>query len=67
MMMKGPFRELIPVGEQTVKLRLPDDFRPGKIRLLEAGRTPRLSRLPGRLSVSVPSILDHEVIAIDTA
>ncbi len=28
MMMKGPFRELIPVGEQRVIVRLPEERRP---------------------------------------
>lgn len=65
MMMKGPFRELIPVGEQKVGLRLPAGFKAGKVRLLAAGKEPRVTRSEGHLTVTVPSILDHEVIAID--
>ena len=38
MMMKGPFRELIPVGEQRVVVRLPDGAVAGKVHLLVAGR-----------------------------
>jgi hypothetical protein len=67
MMMKGPFRELISVGPQQVRVRLPANFRPGKVRLLASGHVPRVTRARGEIAVTVPSILDHEVIAIDAA
>jgi hypothetical protein len=65
MMMKGPFRELLPVGEQKVRLRLPEGKKARRVQLLVAGReTP--SRLSGRwLETTVPSVLDHEVVAVD--
>ena len=44
MMMKGPFRELIPIGEQRVRLRLPDGLSARAVRLLVAGKTPEYSR-----------------------
>jgi hypothetical protein len=65
MMMKGPVREFIPVGEQKVRLRIPEDLRPRKVRLLAAAKNPRIQRAGQELTVIVPSILDHEVIAID--
>jgi len=65
MMMKGPVRELISVGEQKVRVRLPDGTRARKVRLLAAGKSPRVERAGQYLSVRVPSILDHEVVAID--
>jgi hypothetical protein len=65
MLMKGPFRELLPVGEQQVKVRLPDGRRPGKVQLLVAGTTPRTTESDGWLTVTVPSVLDHEVVAVD--
>ena len=65
MAMKGPFRELIPVGEQIVKVRLPEDRALGKIKLLAADKTPRVNRSGRELTIVVPSILDHEVVAID--
>ena len=37
MMMKGPVRELIPVGEQHVRVRLPEGTRAKAVRLLVAG------------------------------
>ena len=36
MMMKGPVRELIPVGEQQVRLQLPEGVQPKQVRLLAA-------------------------------
>lgn len=65
MMMKGPIREFIPVGAQKVQLRLPDGARVRKVQLLAGGKTPRWQREDQRVSVTVPSVLDHEVVAID--
>jgi len=65
MMMKGPFRELIPVGEQRVRVTLPPGRRAGKVQLLAAGREVRARAVGGGLEVTVPSVLDHEVVAVD--
>jgi hypothetical protein len=65
MMMKGPFRELIPLASQEVKVRLPQGKKPGRVQLLVSEQVPRASEAAGVLTVWVPSILDHEVVAID--
>ncbi len=65
MMMKGPFRELIPVGEQQVRVRLPEGTRAARVQLLVSGQAPRVEQSAGHLTLTVPSILDHEVVAID--
>ncbi len=65
MMMKGPLRETIPVGPLTVQIRLPQGARPAKIQLLTAGSTPRATTSGGVITVTVPSVELHEVIAID--
>ncbi len=65
MLMKGPVRELIPVGEQTVRLRLPKGRRAARAHLLAAGITPAVQVEPEAITVRVPSILDHEVVAVD--
>jgi hypothetical protein len=65
MMMKGPFRELIPVGEQRVVVRLPEGQKARKVQLLVAGREMAVEQVDSRLTVAVPSIRDHEVVAID--
>jgi hypothetical protein len=67
MMMKGPIRELIPVGEQEVRVRLPEGTKAEAVRLLAAGRPAKAVRVGTSLAVTVPSVLDHEVVAIDLA
>jgi len=65
MMMKGPIREFIPLGEQRVRVRLAQGMRPKQVHLLAAGKTIRASRDGDFLSLTVPSILDHEIVAVD--
>jgi hypothetical protein len=65
MMMKGPVRELIPVGAQEVRVRLPQGAQVQRVRLLAAGLSRPVRLSEGVLSVHVPGILDHEVIAVD--
>jgi len=65
MMMKGPFRELIPLASQQVKVRLPQGRKAKKVHLLNSGESPHTNEAAGVLTVWVPSILDHEIIAID--
>ncbi len=64
MMMKGPFRELIPVGEQKVQVRIPRNTKIEKVRLLVSGKIPNYKNKDGVVSLTVPSILDHEVVAL---
>lgn len=65
MMMKGPLRETLPVGPLTVRIRMPSGDRPRAIRLLTHGSAPRAATTGGVLTVTVPSVEVHEVIAID--
>jgi len=65
MMMKGPIREPLLVGEQHVRVKLPEGTAPRGVKFLVSGR-PVASRQTGAwLEVTVPSILEHEVIAVD--
>jgi hypothetical protein len=65
MMMKGPFREFFPVGPLGVRVRLPEGTRARRVQLLTAGVAPHVKESGGMLSVSVPSVELHEVVAID--
>ncbi len=65
MMMKGPVRELIPVGEQRVRLRVPGGLRAKAVHLLVAGATPAFQRRGEWLELRVPGIRAHEVVAVD--
>jgi len=65
MTMKGPYREFVPVGPITVKLRVPEGVRPRRVHLLVAETVPRTEEAAGALTVTVPSVSDHEVVAMD--
>src|SRR6266566_7636938 len=65
MMMKGPFREIYPIANQEVKVRLPQGKKARKTQLLVAGGSPRTREAAGYLTLTVPSIDVHEVVAID--
>ena len=65
MMMKGPVRELIPVGEQRVRVLLPDGSKAGRVRLLVSGAAPAFRQSGRWLEVTVPSVLAHEVVGVD--
>src|SRR5262245_1729577 len=65
MMMKGPLREAIPMGPFTVRVRLANGRRPSRASLLTAGTTPPTQIENGVLTVTVPSVAVHEVIALD--
>jgi Hypothetical glycosyl hydrolase 6/Beta-galactosidase trimerisation domain len=58
MMMKGPVRELIPVGPHEI--RLPAGVRPKRVQLLVSGATVAAGPV-----VRVQRIVEHEVIAVD--
>ena len=65
MMMKGPIRELVPVGAQRVRVRAARPVR--AVRLLVAGTAPEFRMRGGAVEFTVPSVLDHEVAAIETS
>jgi len=65
MMMKGPLREFLPVPAQRVAIRLPEGQKSRGVKLLVSGQTPRAQESNGQIRLTIPSILDHEVVAID--
>ncbi len=65
MMMKGPCRELIPIGEQSVRVRIPRNATLKKVQLLASNKTPDYEIKDEVVSLTVPTILDHEVVALD--
>ena len=65
MTMKGPYREIVPVGPFTIELELPDTAHIRGVRLLEADRALDTRRDGTRLTVTVPSVALHEIVAIE--
>lgn len=67
MMMKGPIREIIPIGAQRVTVQIPHDRRLTRAHLLVAHK-PIPYRLRNRtVELDVPNVALHEVVALDFA
>jgi hypothetical protein len=65
MMMKGPLREIIPAPAQRVRVRLPEGVRASAVHLLVAGTSVNAHHSGRDITVDVPSIRVHEVVAVD--
>ena len=65
MMMKGPYRELLPSGEQIVTIRIPSERNINGVKLLVSGKKSQYDLSAGKLKLNISGIFDHEVIAID--
>ena len=64
MMMKGPIRELIPVDAE-VKIRVPGGLKVTAVKLLMRKENPKYTLTDGVISLAVPDVLDHEIVALD--
>jgi len=67
MMMKGPLREVIPLSSQKVSVRIPEGRRIRKAQLLVAGNEVAHRESNGVITIEVPKIDVHEVVALDFA
>ena len=67
MTMRGPMREILPIGPFEVSVALPPDVRVHGVRLLDSGQTVRGTRRGDRMAVIVPKIGLHEIVAFDLA
>jgi hypothetical protein len=65
MAMKGPYRDFFPVGEQKISVRLPAGMHAKAARMLVADKGAEMQRNGQDLIITVPSVLDHEVVAIE--
>lgn len=64
MMMKGPFREFIPVDTQ-VRIKIPPGTKPKDVLLLIKGTEAAVKNKNGYINLEVSQIMDHEIIGID--
>jgi hypothetical protein len=60
-------REIIPLAVQQVRIRIPDGRRVKQAQFLVSGKTPVWRQAAGVVSLTVPTIDLHEVIALDLA
>lgn len=66
-MLRAAYREDIPIGPQKVTVRLPAGARTASVRLLVAEATPGAVQSGDAVTLTIPSVVDHEVVAIDLA
>lgn len=66
MMMKGPFRELIPIDAE-VSIQVPADSKLTGVSLPMRDKNPEYSVSSGRVSLKIDQIYDHEIIGLDLA
>ena len=67
MAMKGPVREIIPLSGQELRIRVPEGRRVSKAHFLVGGGAPVWRQAGGVVTLTVPSIDLHEVVALDLA
>ena len=65
MAMRGYFREFLPVGPLHLRVRLPEGRKAKRVSFLVGSSTPRVDEDRGDLMLTVPSVLQHEVVAVD--
>jgi hypothetical protein len=64
MMMKGPFRELIPVSAK-VSIKIPQGTKASGVHLLVSDQKPQIETSGDKVVLGIPQIFDHEIIGID--
>jgi hypothetical protein len=64
MMMKGPFREFIPVDQQ-VSITIPHGSKVDGVHLLVSGQKPVFEIKEDKVILKVSQINDHEIIGVD--
>jgi hypothetical protein len=65
MMMRGPLREVVPIGPLEVRIELPAGATARRVQLLTAGSVLPVRQRGRTLTVTVPSVDVHEIVAID--
>jgi hypothetical protein len=65
MMMKGPVREILPIGPQKVRVKLPDGAKARNVRFLVSEAKAQWQQNGEWIETTTPPIGLHEVIGID--
>ena len=61
---KGWFREVYPLGQQTVRMELPEGVKTKRVQALRAGSDLRYKQAGQSLEFTVPSVRDYEIAAV---
>ena len=65
MMMKGPLREILPIGPQKVRVKLPGGAKARGVRFLVSQAKAQWRQNGAWIETTTPAISLHEVVAID--
>lgn len=65
MMLKGPFREILPIGPQKVRLKLPEGAKARDVRYLVSEVRAEWRQSGAWIETTTPPIGLHEVVAVD--
>jgi hypothetical protein len=65
--MKGPAREIYPLGEQRIRMQLPAGFRPKRVFALEAEKSIPFQVRNGHIEFTLPGVRELEVAAVEKA
>jgi hypothetical protein len=61
---RGYLREFYPIGEQRVRMQLPDGRKVSRVELLKAGTDIPFRVADGTISFTIPKVIDYEVAAM---
>jgi hypothetical protein len=67
MFLKGPMREIIPVGPFEVTVMPPPGVKVTGARLLESGAKVAMATAGGQIKVTVPRVAIHEIVVLELA
>jgi len=61
----GPTEQIFPLNEQRFRLRMPNGVKPKQTHSLRQRKQLAFSHRDGALEVSVPQVIDHEVVIVE--
>jgi hypothetical protein len=66
-MHRGWIREFFPIGEQKVRMRLPEGVKPNRVELLRAESDAPFQVSDGHIEFTIPKVVDYEIAAVYVA
>jgi hypothetical protein len=64
---RGWIREFYPIGEQRVRMHIPQGRKASRVELLRAGTEIPFHAADGAITFTIPKVVDYEVAAVYSA